>query len=115
MAFEPGKSGNPNGRPSKERMAAKNLDKKELEALLRKCSKASPRALQLIIDAMDNDQLPLKDRLKYASEVFGMHMTSLRAQNMLDNAGAKSEQSSGADGEEQVDAKPAVVFNLVKK
>ncbi len=105
MAFEPGKSGNPKGRPTKEEQALRGLSQNELKGLLRQFKKAAPDAVAKIIAAMDDESIPKATRLKYAKEVFDMYVKTLQVDKQL-----KKE-----DGALDTDAEPeeAIVFRIV--
>jgi hypothetical protein len=108
--FEPGKSGNPRGRPTKEMQALRDMDKSELEAVLKKLKRASPEAVTLIIAAMHDETIPKKDRLRYAKEVFDMFTKAIS----LDNTLRKNDNgSTPAETEDDEPKQPAVVFKLV--
>lgn len=104
MPFEPGKSGNPNGRPTN---LSKDTTPAELKACLAKLKRHGPKAIDMLIDAMFNEKLPETTRLKYAEKIAQF----LLAFSKEANKGTTKE--SGSD-EEPAEKAPVVQFSLVK-
>lgn len=107
MPFEPGQSGNPNGRPTKEAQALRNLTKSEVDAVLRKLKRAAPQAVSMIIDAMSSEKISEKDRLKYAKDALDMFFKVVALDNNL-------KKGQNAEPEEQEEPTPAVVLKFAK-
>src|SRR5574338_453975 len=59
----------------------------ELGSILRRMKRACPRAVQMIIDAMDDESIPKKDRLKYSKELFDAYIKALSMETSLRNKG----------------------------
>lgn len=106
MPFEPGQSGNPNGRPTKEEQALRGLTDSELRATLRTLKPASAKALKLIVAAMEDETIPKASRLKHAKEVFDMYIKALQVDKALKKAGESSEPDE--------DQPEPVVFQIVR-
>lgn len=96
MPFEPGQSGNPNGRPTKEAQALKSMTKTEVDAVLRKLKRAAPEAVSMIIAAMSSTAIPEKDRLKYAKDALDMFFKVVALDNNL-KKGQDGAQDEPAD------------------
>lgn len=100
-----GVSGNPNGRPSAETLALKNLDKGELDKLLSVLRRSAPKALKIILDAMEDESTDMDKRVKRAETVlqyylktYGMHMMSEK----------KVQQAQDEDGEMESTERPII-------
>lgn len=107
MPFEPGQSGNPNGRPTKEAQALKSMTKTEVDAVLRKFKRAAPEAAGMLIDAMSNTSLSEKDRLKYAKDAIDLFLKVVALDNNL-------KKGQNAEPEEVEEKAPAVVLKFAK-
>ncbi len=107
--FKPGKSGNVGGRPSKEELALRRLEKGELHVVVDLLERAAPKAVRNLIAAMDDTEIPKKDRLKHSKEVFDMFVKATTVNHSL------KKDSNGVDNtpeEEETDTPPTVVFQL---
>lgn len=107
MPFEPGKSGNPNGRPTKEAQALRNLTRTEVDTVLRKLKRAAPEAVSMIIAAMSSTEMSEKDRLKYAKEALDLYLKVVTIDHNL-----KKETGNATPVEDDVPATPAMVFRI---
>lgn len=107
MAFEKGKSGNPHGRPTKEAQAIKNLNKTEVDLVLRKLKRAAPEAVAMIIAAMSSTQMTEKDRLVYAQKVVDLFAKIVTIDNQL----KKGNTTEQPDEDEQHKA-PVIQFSI---
>lgn len=86
MAFAPGRSGNPKGRPTKEEMALRNLDKGEFDKLLKKLRPASLQAVDLFIAGMQNLNLSDKDRQTCAGKILDVYTKMVGMDNQIKRA-----------------------------
>lgn len=107
--FQPGKSGNPNGRPTKEQMALKRLEKGELGAVIDLLDRAVPKAVRNLIAAMDDESIPKKDRLKHSKEIFDMFV---KAKTVNHNLSKESGLDSDGEEDDTSDSPPPVIFQL---
>ena len=93
------------GRP--EGSTLKDPGSEELGSIIRRMKRACPRAVQMIIDAMDDESIPKKDGLKYCKELFDSYMKALGMEQSL-----RDKNAPAADNENKKPAAPAVVFTL---
>lgn len=105
MPFEPGKSGNPNGRPTN---LSKDTTPAELKACLAKLKRHGPKAVDMLIEAMFNENLSEATRLKYAEKVAQMLLAFSKEAN-------KGSGKEASDDEEKPEKAPVVQFALVQK
>lgn len=109
MAFTAGKSGNPKGRPTKEEIALRRLSKGELGSVLELLERAVPKAVRNIVLAMDDEDIPKKDRLRHSKEIYDMYVKAKTVNHQL----SKEPQGSGSmDEEDEEDKIPAPVFRI---
>lgn len=113
---------NRNGRPSvdEQKEEAEHLlqiKASELRASIGRLRRASPKALQILIENMENEDIPLKDRMKYAKDVFDLYVKAVGMDASLKKS--KHAMKQGKDipdeSEEQNEKPPAVVFTLHQK
>ena len=107
MPFVKGQSGNMNGRPTKERIEEKELKAGELDAVIRRLRRASPKALTILMQGMEDESIPMKDRMKYAKDLYDLYLKTLG----VDVSIKRGKTASVDDGEEKP-VVPAVVFKL---
>ncbi len=105
MPFEPGKSGNPNGRPT---TLSKSTTPAELKACLAKLKRHGPAAVDMLISAMFNEQLSEATRLQYAAKVAQMLLAFSKEAN-------KGQAKESTDDEDKPEKAPVVQFSLVQK
>jgi len=89
----------------------------ELRAAVGRLRRAMPRALQLLIDAMDNESIDMKDRLKYGKDVYDLYLKSVGLDMSLKKAKHAMKQGKEVKEEQEEEEKvqvPAVVFTLHK-
>ena len=109
MPFVKGHSGNINGRPPKEKTEERGIQPSELDSVIRRLRRASPKALTLLVQGMEDDSVPMKDRMKYAKEIYDLYLKTLGVDVNL----KKSKAAENTDGsEEDKPVVPAVVFKL---
>ena len=108
MPFVKGRSGNMNGRPNKERMEEKELQAGELDVVIKRLRRASPKALTILMKGMEDESIPLKDRMKYAKEIYDLYLKTLG----VDVSIKRGKTASVSDDEEEKPVVPAVVFKL---
>lgn len=111
-SFKPGQSGNPKGRPTKEEMALRNLSKSELDQALSKLRPASAKALQYMIAAMHNENIPEKDRLKYAKDVWDAYLKAIALDSQMKKAANTSGTTGANAGEEEEEGEKAPVYEF---
>lgn len=109
MTFVKGKSGNPRGRPSGK---TQDMTPAELKAILAKLKRASPEAVDLMIEVMQNDANPETTRLKYAEKIFAMYITALKEADRIKQANKPKDEQIPLDGEDEKETEPAVVLQL---
>lgn len=110
MAFQPGQSGNSKGRPTKEEIALRRMSKGELGVALELLERAMPKALRNMIAAMDNEDLSVRDRLKYSKDVYDAYLRAKTVNHSL----TKDSGASTMDTEDEEDKPTAVVFRIAK-
>ena len=108
MPFVKGQSGNMNGRPTKDRIEEKELQAGELDSVIRRLRRASPKALTILMQGMEDDTIPMKDRMKYAKEIYDLYLKTLG----VDVSIKRGKNASVSDDEEEKPVVPAVVFKL---
>lgn len=109
MPFVKGRSGNIYGRPPKEKTEERDTQPSELDSVIRRLRRASPKALTLLVQGMEDDSVPMKDRMKYAKEIYDLYLKTLGVDANL----KKSKTTENTDGgEEDKPVIPAVVFKL---
>lgn len=116
--------GNPDanrkGRPSVENQKqepehVQEIKASELRASVRRLRLAVPKALALLIEAMENEDIDLEKRLKYGKEIYDLYLKSVGMDMSLKKA--KHAMKTGKDIPEKDDDEekvkvPAVVFTL---
>jgi hypothetical protein len=110
MPFVKGQSGNMNGRPTKERIEEKELKAGELDAVIRRLRRASPKALNILMQGMEDESIPMKDRMKYAKDIYDLYLKTLGVDVNI----KRGKNASVSEEEEEKPALPAVVFKLHK-
>ena len=110
MPFVKGQSGNMNGRPTKERIEEKELKAGELDAVIRRLRRASPKALNILMQGMEDESIPMKDRMKYAKDIYDLYLKTLGVDVKI----KRGKNANVSEEEEEKPALPAVVFKLHK-
>ena len=108
MPFVKGQSGNINGRPTKEKTGERGIQPSELDSVIRRLRRASPKALTLLVQGMEDDSVPIKDRMKYAKEIYDLYLKTLGVDVNI----KRSKNSGSGEEEEEKPVVPAVVFKL---
>ena len=108
MPFVKGQSGNINGRPTKEKTEERGIQPSELDSVIRRLRRASPKALTLLVQGMEDDSVPIKDRMKYAKEIYDLYLKTLGVDVNI----KRSKNSGSGEEEEEKPVVPAVVFKL---
>lgn len=106
MPFEPGQSGNPNGRPKESGRVLKNLTHPEMKAAIRLLRPAVSKALSKLVAAMDDETLSPTARLKHAKDVFDMYIKAVQVDKAL---------KKDIDSEEPEEKEEPFVFQIVPK
>lgn len=101
---------NRNGRPTKERIEEKELKAGELDAVIRRLRRASPKALNILMQGMEDESIPMKDRMKYAKDIYDLYLKTLG----VDVSIKRGKNANVSEEEEEKPALPAVVFKLHK-
>lgn len=99
---------NRDGRPPKEKTEGQGIQPSELDSVIRRLRRASPKALTLLVQGMEDDSVPMKDRMKYAKEIYDLYLKTLG----VDVSIKRGKTSSVSDDEEEKPVVPAVVFKL---
>ena len=99
---------NRNGRPTKERIEEKELKAGELDNSIRRLRRATPKALTILMQGMEDESIPMKDRMKYAKDIYDLYLKTLA----MDVSIKRGKTSSVSDDEEEKPVVPAVVFKL---
>lgn len=103
---------NRNGRPTKERIQEKieiqELKAGELDNVIKRLRRASPKALTILMQGMEDESIPMKDRMKYAKDIYDLYLKTLG----VDVSIKRGKTSSVSDDEEEKPVVPAVVFKL---
>lgn len=110
------------GRPSVEQQKDEperhqQIKASELRSSVNTLRRAVPRALRLLIENMDNEEIPLKDRMKNGKEIFDLYLKAVSGDMALKKAKhAMKNNPQGSDKEDDEDKPqvPAVVFQLHK-
>ncbi len=110
MPFVKGHSGNINGRPPKEKTEERGIQPSELDSVIRRLRRASPKALTLLVQGMEDDSVPMKDRMKYAKEIYDLYLKTLGVDVSLKKS--KTTENTDGSSEEDKPVVPAVVFKL---
>lgn len=98
---------NRNGRPTKERIEEKELKAGELDAVIRRLRRVTPKALTILVQGMEDESIPMKDRMKYAKDLYDLYLKTLGV-----DVSIKRGKTASVDDEEEKPAVPAVVFKL---
>mgnify|MGYP006961556490 CR=1 FL=1 len=69
MPFEPGKSGNPNGRPSKVEQIRRGTPNTKLRNLLKKLEKSLPDAVEKMVELMQDKDTPATVQMQAAKTI----------------------------------------------
>lgn len=114
MAFKPGRSGNPNGRPKKI-----TLKKSELKRMLPRLRKHTPEAIEIAAAIMKMEDASLKDRMTAVKFITDTYLTALikgvEHERMLNDRKPEGDPNDD-EGEEEMDVGGAVLsFSVVKK
>ena len=85
----------------------------ELRAAMRRLRAAVPSALRTMVEAMDNPEIPEKDRIKYCKDVYDLYLKTVGMDMALKKAKAAIKQGKADQEETEEKVKPpAVVFTL---
>lgn len=98
---------NRNGRPTKERIEEKELKAGELDNSIRRLRRATPKALTILMQGMEDESIPMKDRMKYAKEIYDLYLKTLGV-----DVSIKRGKTASVDDEGEKPTVPAVVFKL---
>lgn len=103
MPFKPGHDSNRNysGRPKGS--TGKKLTKSEMEKLNQLLGKLSNEAVDLIVDSMRDDELPMKERVGAAKYIIS---TKIQTDQIVDRRSLNKD----GDSEDIIDAPQAVVI-----
>lgn len=69
MPFEPGRSGNPNGRPSKAEQARRGTPNAKLRNLLKQLEKSLPEAVSKMVELMSDKDTPATVQMTAAKTI----------------------------------------------
>lgn len=107
MPFEPGKSGNPNGRPTKARQAKQGTPNAKLRSLLKKLEKSLPDAVDKMVTLMNDSATPASVQMQAAKTLVAEYKEIYQ---MLE-APAKEKVDEGDD--DDVPSIPVVDFTKI--
>ena len=97
---------NRSGRPTKERIEEKELKAGELDNSIRRLRRATPKALTILMQGMEDESIPMKDRMKYAKDLYDLYLKTLGVDVNIKRG------KTASDDEEEKPTVPAVVFKL---
>ncbi len=109
MPFEAGKSGNPNGRPTKAQQARKGTPNAKLRKLLQQLEQNLPDAVVTLVDLMGNPEAPPNVQMQAAKTILSEYKDIYQ---MLE--GPAKEKVDDEDNDELPKA-PVIDFSQVVK
>lgn len=102
---------NRNGRPTKEehaeRVEERELKVGELDSVIKKLRRVCPKALNILIRGMEDETIPMRDRMKYAKDIYDLYLKTIGVDVTM-----KKANTSAVSNEEDKPVVPAVVFKL---
>lgn len=108
MPFVKGdKNINRNGTPTLEEREEKVLQSGELDNAIRKLRRVCPKALNILIRGMEDETIPMKDRMKYAKDIYDLYLKTIGVDVTM-----KKAKTNSVDEVEDKPIIPAVVFKL---
>lgn len=102
---------NRDGRPTKEehavRVEERELKAGELDNVIKKLRRVCPKALNILIRGMEDETIPMRDRMKYAKDIYDLYLKTIGVDVTMKKANTPS-----VSNEDEKPAIPAVVFKL---
>jgi hypothetical protein len=81
---------------------------KELRKVLSRLRLASPKALAILIESMEDESIPMASRIKYAKDIYDLYLKTIG----MDISIKKAKATNAPAEEEEKQTIPAVVFKL---
>lgn len=107
MPFVPGKSGNPNGRPTKADIARRGTPNSKLRNLLKKLEKSLPEAVDKMVELMNDEKTPATVQMTAAKTIISEY------KEIYDMLEGPAKQKVDDEENEELPKAPVVDFSKI--